>query len=887
MRPGPAYRDATGTGAPTHLRVEHLDEPLGLYEAAPRLSWRLPAGTRRQVAYRVVAGDWDSGRVDSDRSVLVPYGGPALRSGQRVEWTVRVWTDAGPSRWAVPGWWEMGLLGPEAWRARWIEPVTTGAPAHAVWYLAGECELAAPPPRARLYVTAHGVYEFVLNGTRVGDAELTPGFTSYPTRLQVQTYDVTGLLHAGTNRLGAILSGGWVDWAPLYANLRPGLIAQLDAVGDDGRETLAGTGPGWRATTGAMLSAELRQGLSVDLRRTPRTPEPGDDTWRGVRVGDIDPARLTGSPAPPVRRVGRLHPVSVWRPRPDRQVFDLGQNINGWVRLTNLGPAGTTTTLLHGEALDADGDVTVDHLWGAAEHERGPFQTDTVVSAGCPGDTFEPRHVTHGFRYVQVRGRDDRLGPDDLSGVVVHTDLRRTGWFSCSDPRLDRLHDAVVWSLRGNVCDVPTDCPTRERAGWTGDWQIFVPTAAFLYDVAGFTTKWLRDLATDQCPDGLVRHCAPEFLPLGMHVAAGIPPGCAGFADAAVIVPWHMYQAYAEVDLLAAQWESMTAWVGYAAARARGHRHPDRAARRPEPAPYEEFLADTGFHWGEWREPDAPSDPDGERAYVAALATADHGNLATAYLHRSARMLADAARVLGRPHARYAALADATRYAWQREFLGPDGTITPDRQASYVRALAFDLVPDALRGLVTRRLVEHVRRADTHLGTGFLATPYLLPVLADHGALDVAYDLLLRDTPPSWLAMLDRGATTMWEHWDGIDDDGAPHGSLNHYSKGAVASFLHTHVAGIRQIDGVGGYRRFRIAPRPGGGLRTARAAHDCPYGRIESAWRLDGDLFHLTVIVPPGTTCEIRLPDGSVVEQPPGRAELTCRTPQDARSSR
>ncbi|WP_203658198.1 family 78 glycoside hydrolase catalytic domain [Actinocatenispora rupis] len=877
MRPGAAY-----VTAPSGLRVEHLDEPLGLTTPAPRLSWQLPPGTRRQLGYRIVAGDWDSGRVTSPQSLLVPYAGPALRSGQRVDWTVRVWTDAGVSGWAPPGWWETGLLDPDAWTARWIGPPDPGPEPHPVWYLAGGCDLAAVPDRARLYVTAYGVYEFFVNGARVGDAELTPGFTSYGTRLQVQTYDVTALLRPGRNRLGAVLSGGWVGWAPLYAGLPLGLLAQLDATGPDGSTTLARTGADWRVATGPVRSAELRQGQVTDLRR---------DTgpWRAVAVRDVDPVRLSASPAPPVRRVEVLRPVATWRPRPDRQVVDFGQNLNGWVRLADLGPAGTRTTLLHGEALDAAGDVTVDHLWGAAAHERGPFQRDVVVSAGHPGDRYEPRHATHGFRYVRIEGRCAEVAADDVEAVVVHTDLRRTGWFECSDPRLDRLHEAVVWSLRGNVCDVPTDCPTRERAGWTGDWQVILPTAAYLYDVAGFGTKWLRDLAADQRPDGLVRHCAPEFLPLGMHVAANIPPGCAGFADAAVIVPWELYRAYGDRELLAEQWESMTSWVEYAAAVARHRRHPDRAARRPEPAPYEEFLWDTGFHWGEWREPDSPSDPAGERAFVAALATADHGSLATAYLHRSASLLARAAAVLGRDPARYAGLADATRYAWQQEFLRPDGTVTPDRQATYVRALAFGLVPEALRADATRHLVRAVRRAGTHLGTGFLATPYLLPVLADHGALDLAYELLLAETPPSWLAMLDRGATTMWEHWDGVDDHGVAHGSLNHYSKGAVATFLHRYVAGIRPVDGAPAYRRFRVEPCPGGGLTSARGVLDCPYGRIESAWRADGDRFDLAVTVPPGTSCTVRLPDGTAADLAPGRTELGCRlgSPRPVHASR
>lgn len=885
--PGPAA--ARPVPAADRLRVEHLAEAVGL-TATPRLSWQLPAGTRWQTAYRIVAGDWDSGRVASAQSLLVRYAGPELRSGQRVDWTVRVWTDAGRSPWARPSRWEMGLLHRADWTAQWIEPPDDqphSPDAPPVWYLYRECRLATRPDAARLYVTAHGVYEFFVNGHRVGDAELTPGFTSYRTRRQVQTVDVTDLLRPGTNRLGVILSGGWAAWAPLYAGRRPGLLAQLAALTDAGPVPLAGTDRHWLAARGAIRTAELRRGQVVDLRVAPLLPDgsPSSDGWRPVRCAEPDPARLTGSPSPPVRRLDRVRPVSVTRPRPGVQVVDLGQNINGWVRLDRLGPAGTTTTLTHGEALDADGDVTVAHLWGTADHERGSFQRDVVTSAGRPGDRFEPRHVTHGFRYVRVTGGPDDLGPDDVTGVVVHTDLRRTGWFSCSNPRLERLHEAVVWSLRGNVCDVPTDCPTRERAGWTGDWQTFLPTAAFLYDVAGFSTKWLRDLAADQSPDGLVRHCAPEFLPLGMHVAAGIPPGCAGFADAAVIVPWQLYRYYGDRDLLAEQWDSMTSWVEYAATLARERRHPDRAARRPEAAPHERYLWDTGFHWGEWREPGTPTDPDGERAQVAALAGADHGNLATAYLQHSAWLLARAAAVLGRDraHARYAALAAAARDAWQREFLHPDGTVTPDRQASYVRALAFGLVPDADRPRVLDRLVRLIRRAGTHPGTGFLATPDLLPVLADGGRLDLAYALLCQDTEPSWLTMLDRGATTLWEHWDGVDEHGVAHGSLNHDNKGAVATFLHRYLGGIRQYPDSAGYRHIRVAPRPVGDLTAARTVHDSPYGRIEVDWRRDGDRFRMAVTVPPGTRATAHLPDGTVTELEPGGADLSCRLPGPA----
>jgi alpha-L-rhamnosidase len=900
------------------LRVEHRPDTLGLTTARPRLSWRLPPGAAEQAAYRIRAGAWDSARVASDRSILVPYGGPALRTGQRVEWTVKVWTDLGESDWAAPARWEMGLLEPGDWTADWVAPPGTGglgaADPYPVWLLRGSAVLDAPVERARLYVTAHGVYEFFVNGVRVGDGELTPGFTSYRSRLQVQTFDVTGLLRPGENALGAVLSGGWVTWrrwTRLHDDLGTGLLAQLHVEGADGVRRF-GTGRDWTAAAGEIRTADLQQGQVVDFRAArPGWCDPGADPggWAPVRVFAADPARLAASPAPPVRRTEELRPVAVTAPRPGVQVVDVGQNINGWLRLADLGPAGTTVTLTYGETLDAGGDVTTGNIrpgepgpeadglpWDFAAESGAAFQTDRVTSAGRAGDVFEPRHTTHGFRYVRVEGHPGRLSADDATGVAVHTDLRRTGWFDCDDERINRLHAAVVRSLRGNACDIPTDCPTRERAGWTGDWQVFVPTAAFLYDVAGFSAKWLRDLAAEQRPDGVVGHCAPESTGPEIQTALGMPPGSAGFGDAAVIVPWEIYQAYGDRDLLAEQWPSMTAWVDHAARTAAAHRHSRRVAARPVPAPHERFLWDTGFHWGEWNEPGGFADAapgGGAASLLAALASADHGSVATAYLHHSAWLLARIAEVLGRDGdaVRYRLLAEAARSAWRAEFLRPDGAATPDTQATYVRALAFGLAPGPLRPRLAERLVAHIRDAGTHVGTGFLATPFLLPVLAATGHLDVAYDLLFQDSEPSWLTMIDRGATTIWEHWTGLDASGAPAappgaGSLNHYSKGAVASFLHGHVAGIRPCRNAPAYRRFRIAPRPGGGLRRARAVHDCPYGRIESSWRIARDTFTLDVTVPPGTSADVRLPSGHAVAAPPGRHRYACALPT-ARSAR
>jgi alpha-L-rhamnosidase len=570
-----------------------------------------------------------------------------------------------------------------------------------------------------------------------------------------------------------------------------------------------------------------------------------------------------------VRRVEELVPRSVTRLPDGAHLVDLGQNINGWTRLTDVGPAGTTITLTHGEWLGPDGDLTVEHLRPAVPFLPHPLpagQVDVVVSAGVPGEVFEPRRTTHGFQYVLIEGHPGPLTADDVRGVVVHTDLRRTGWFASSDERLDRFHEAAVWSFRDNACDIPTDCPHRERHGWTGDWQLFVPTAAFLYDVAGFSTKWLRDVAADQWPDGTIANVSPSPRTEGRDGPIAFLNGSAGWGDAAVIVPWEIYRAYGDVQVLDELWPTMVRWLDRAERMAREQRHPDRVARRPEPAPHERHLWDTGFHWGEWLEPQNAPNAD-----FQAFVQSDEGDVATAFLAHSASLMARIARLLGRDDeaVRYADLADDGRAAWQAEYLDADGRLTPDTQANHVRALAFDLVPAELRGAVAERLVELIRKADTHLGTGFLATPYLLPVLADTGHLDIAYELLFQDTEPGWLVMVDRGATTVWERWNGVDAEGVPHESLNHYSKGAVIWFLHRYTAGIEPVEPA--YRRFRVAPRPGGGLTRAEAAHESPYGRIESAWSLAEGTFRLRVVVPAGTTAEVVLPSGTTSTAGPG----------------
>ena len=864
------------------VRVEHLDQAIGIGDRRPRLSWRLPADAGAQHAYAVELDDGTTtGRVESPENVLVPWPGAPLRSRERRLVRVRAWTERGATPWSEPTAVEAGLLEPADWVSSWVVPAEEDGHRpgfRPAYLLRGEADLDRPVAAARLYVTAHGIYEMYLNGRRVGDLELAPGFTEYAARTQVQTYDVTDLLRAGGNTIGALLADGWyrgeVGLLRSYDQFgdRTALLAQLHVDHPDGSTTVTGTGPGWTSARSHILAADLIEGQAEDRRRVLRDwagPDAGDAGWAAVTVAPYGFGQLVASASPPVRAVQEIRPIAVTTPAPGRQVFDLGQNINGRVRLTDLGPAGTTLVLTHAEALGPDGDVTTGHLRPDdipfVTHEVRAGMVDTVTSAGADGDVFDPRFTTHGFRYVRVEGHPGRLGAADLTGVVVHTDLRPTGSFACSDARVNALHEAAVWSFRGNACDIPTDCPTRERAGWTGDWQLYAPVATFVYDVAGFTTKWLRDLTAGQWDNGVPGNMAP-MPPAERTGFLERLNGSAGWGDAAVLVPWEMYQEYGDLGLLEEQWPSMVRWLDFVERTAAGQRHPLRVAGRPEPMPHERYLWDAGFHWGEWLVPGE------DLSDFGAFAAADKSDVATAYFAHSTRTAARVARRLGRDDeaARYETLSAAVADAWRTEFLTAGGELGPENQANLVRALAFGLVPDELRERTAGRLVALIRDNGTHLATGFLATPDLLPVLADTGHLDVAYDLLFQDTPPSWMTMIDRGATTMWERWEGIDGDGVPHASLNHYSKGAVIGFLHRYVAGLQRLEPT--WRRFKVRPRPGRGITWAEAEHDSPHGRLAASWRIEGDVLKMSVTVPPGCTAEVMLPSGATHTAGPGR---------------
>jgi alpha-L-rhamnosidase len=836
------------------VHFEHARDAVGIGTPSPRLSWIVttPAEAWYQAAYAIEARAPDgerreeSGRIESDQSVLVPWPFAPLSSRERRLVRVMVWgIDGVPSAWSAPYPVEAGLLDADDWSARfvapaWDEDISSAQPGPL---LRRDFQVRTNVASARLYVTAFGVYEMHLNGSVVGDHVLAPGWTSYNHRLRYQTFDVTDLLHEGPNALGAMLGDGWyrgrLGFAGGRRNIygdRLALLAQLEVTYTNGATERIVSDENWRAVLGPILASDIYDGETYDARleRDGWAAAGYDDHgWSAVRRLDRDLATLVAPAGPPVRRIDVIAPLSITISPAGRTLVDFGQNLVGWIRLTVSGPAGQMITLRHAEVLE-DGELCTRPL-------RTARATDRYTLRGDKQETWEPRFTFHGFRYVEVQGWPGTLHPDDIRAVVCHSDLERTGWFDSSDPLLNRLHENVVWSMRGNFLDIPTDCPQRdERIGWTGDIQVFAPTACFLYDCAGFLASWLADLAAEQQDaGGAVPHIVPSVM------EGPFPSGAAAWGDAAVIVPWVLYQRFGDAGILATQFESMRAWVDCVAERA-GKTH----------------LWDRGFQFGDWLDPSAPPDN-------AGAARTDPSLVATAYFAHSAQLLARAAGVLGRAEdeLRYLSLAAQVRDAFNAEYVSPTGRVVSDATTAYALALEFDLLHDAeQRRHAGARLATLVREGGHRISTGFVGTPLICDALCNVGAYDVAFRLLTQRACPSWLYPVTMGATTIWERWDSLRPDGTVNTgemtSFNHYALGAIADWLHRTVAGI--APAAPGYRRVEIRPYPGGGITYARACLRTPYGLTTCEWRITMGTIAIEVVVAPNTTARVTLPESN-----------------------
>jgi alpha-L-rhamnosidase len=825
--------------APTGLRFEH-GPVLGIGAATPRLSWQIPDADPdyAQTAYEIEV-DNAAMTVESAEQILVPWPAAPLTSRQRGTVRVRVRGGDDWSPWSEPAPVEAGLLTPDDWSARFVSPRDIGGLEAPAPIVSGTVTLPGDVVRARLYATAHGVYQATLNGQRVGDQELAPGWTSYQYRLRYQTYDVTGLVRPGENRLDVLLGNGWHrgrlgfrGGRGLYGD-RLALLAQLEVETAGGETLRFGTDGSWTARESTIVADDLYDGQRTDLRREPAAASP-------VELLDADLALLVAPDGPPVRVTETVRPVST-----DGSIIDFGQNLVGRIRLrVRGGRAGDEVTVRHAEVLE-------DNVLGVRPL-RTAKATDTYVLAG-PGDVVLESVLTfHGFRYAEVTGTADF----QAEAVVIGSDLRRTGWFESSHVLLNRFHENVVWGMRGNFLDVPTDCPQRdERLGWTGDIQVFSPTASFLFDSAGFLTSWLADLAAEQQKDGSVPFVVPDVL-------RQPGPATAAWGDAATIVPWVLYQRFGDAEILRRQLPSMRGWVDKMATLAG-----------------DELLWTGGFQFGDWLDPAAPPDDP-------ARAKANPDVIATAHLARSAEVVALAAAAIGDQETarQYADLAARVRDAFAREYVTDGGRVLSDAATAYALALQWALLAEpAQRDRAGRKLADLVRASGFRISTGFVGTPLMTDALTDAGEPELAYRLLLQTGCPSWLYSVTMGATTVWERWDSMLPDGSINPgemtSFNHYALGAVADWLHRRVAGL--ASAAPGYRRLLVRPLPTHQLTSASARHLTPYGESEVAWNRAGGKLTLRVTVPVGATAEVHVPGAAEpVGVRHGRHEWTVDDP-------
>jgi alpha-L-rhamnosidase len=882
-----AAKDGSAGIVAGNLRTEYAENPVGLGEARPRLSWKVkPAPgfeNRRglaQSAYQILAASsalgivnrkadlWDSGKAPSNQTLFIEYGGKPLASGQLVHWGVRVWDQddlAAPP--ITIASFEMGLLDRADWKAQWIGSHIVGSPKASAPVPFFRKSFSIDPGKtiasARLYATALGVYEISINGQRVGQDVFTPGWTDYRKRVQYQAYDVTKLLKAsGENVAGAVLGDGWycgftgnIQRRQFYGD-RPKLFAQIVIQFDDGSSKTIATDNTWKTATGPIVSSDMLIGESYDARLEMTgwdTPGFGEDgRWTPAVVFPDPGIELSAMTGPTVKAVKELagsiptqqdrHP---WATTGDNWIFDFGQNLVGRVRLKVKGKAGTTITLRHAELLDKDGKLYTVNL-------RAAVQIDHYTLRGDPsGEVFEPRFTFHGFRYAEVMNYPGEIAPDTATAIVLHSEMDHIGSFECSDPLVNQLQSNIEWGQRGNFLEIPTDCPQRdERLGWTGDAQVFVRTAAFNFDVSGFFAKWTKDLRDAQSPKGEYPDTVPNNCDL--RIEQGVERGLDGgpaWADAGVICPWTMLLVNGDRRLIERHYESMCKFVDHLAASSEQFEliraHPDCKQWRG---------------YGDWLS------QDGKDGLMGAT---PKDLIGTAFLAYDARLLAGIAKLLGKPSdaAKYAKLGDAVASAFCRRFVTTDGLIAGHTQTAYLLALHFDLIPQDQRAAVLAELVANIRNDGNRLNTGFVGSPYLNHVLTEGGRLDVAYELLMQKRWPSWLFAVTQGATTIWERWDGwtpekgFQDPGM--NSFNHYAYGAIGAWLYQKVAGIEIDPERPGYEHGILRPHPlaGGPLTFAKASIETLRGRIESGWKIESGRLSYSVKIPPNVTATVYVP--------------------------
>jgi alpha-L-rhamnosidase len=827
------------------LLSEYRTSPLGIDIRSPRLSWVIQSDRRgeMQTAYQVLVasnpdllgqdkGDlWDSGKVDSDQSTQIEYSGKLLASHQPAYWKVKVWDAKGGTAVSTePASWSMGFSSQAEWKAKWIgrDDARSSGPGNGkekflpATYLRKEFTLEKIPARAILYITSLGAVEPHLNGSKVGEDYLSPGWTDFNQRVYYRAYEVTARLKPGVNVLGAILGDGWyrghlsIVGQNIYGK-QTRLLAQLHLFFADGSSQVIASDETWKGAFGPILEADIYAGETYDARMEMKGWDEsgfGDTDWKPADLGaKVNPV-IQANPGAPVRRTGEIRTVAVTRPKPRLAVYDYGRNFSGWTHLRITAPSGTRIVMRFGEMLNSDGTVYRRNL-------RAARATDTYICKGVREETWEPRFTYHGFRYVEVDGLPETAGPEALTGIIVGSALPLTGNFECSDAIMTRTAANERCTIRANLVELPTDCPQRdERMGWT-DYHEVVASTLYEQHAASLLTKWMGDLVDARFPDGAFPMIAPDIHRF---------PWSPGWSDSGVLVPWTMYFVYGDTRLAARYYHEIAGHLEIYKQHSKGF-----------------VVQPTGL--GDWLAPDASTPRE---------------LIGTALYARCAEVMAEMARALGKTQdaAAFADLHRSIRAAFQKKFLASDGTIGSDSQGGYVLAIAYDLLEPVQARQAADKLIAAIEKRGGHLSTGMVTTHLLLPALSKAGRTDAAYRLLAKTTFPSWGYFLHMGAVSMWERWDARTEKGYhPDGmnSFNHANLGTCTEWFYRSVLGIDAAEP--GFGKLLLKPEPGGSLTWARGYYDSQHGRIGSDWKIENGQFVWNVKVPANTTATVHVP--------------------------
>lgn len=842
----------------TTLKCEYLTNPLGIDANYPGLSWQLESNQRgqKQTAYQIlVAGSkemlkadkpdlWDSGKINSDQSIQVVYNGKKLTSRMRCYWKVRIWDKNGkPTEYSDPAWWEMGLLEGSDFNAKWLSapwPKQSPPPAEPCPFFRKAFSLAKSVKKARAYITGLGYYELYINGQKTGDHVLDPAFTRYDKRVLYVTYDVTDQLKRGKNALGVILGNGWYNmhttdtWefykAPWRA--KPTVLCRLEIEFKDGTKETIISDSTWKVSSGPIVFDGIRNGETYDAgleKLSWNTPDYNDADWQPVEVVPGPKGKLVAQMLPPIKITKTLKPVKITEPKPGVYVFDMGQNMAGWAKLKVKGPAGTKILMRHEERLNPDG--TVDREMNSKHVKQGDFQTSTYILKGKGTEIWQPRFTYYGFRYVEVTGFPGKPSLENLTACVVNTSFDTAGTFECSKDMFNKIQQCTLWSYISNFHGYPTDCPHREKQGWTGDAHLAAETGLYNFASQPAYTKWMNDFKDEQRPAGDLPGIVPTggwgyeiIWEKGREWQGGFGPA---WDSAYVLIPWYLYLYCGDVRILAEHYDGMKRYL-------------DNLTSNYT----DDYIAYIGL--SDWC-------PVEERTPKQLTSTG--------YYFRDTVVLSRIAQLLNKPEdaAKYAELALKIKDAFNRHFFDANTCqYAGGTQTALSCALYQDLVEPQNRQRVLDNLVSNIERHNWHLDAGILGTKYLLNTLTDNGRADVVYKIAAQTTYPSYGHWLAQGATTLWEQWDGIN-------SQNHIMFGDISRWFYRALAGIDLDPASVGFKRIIIHPRPLGDLKWVRAEHDSMYGRIKSSWHKDGNKFSLDVTVPANTTATVYVPATSV----------------------